>query len=44
MGVVNIGNNVAVGANAVIDQDIPDSVIVDGILARIIRIKTPGKK
>ena len=39
MGAVNIGNNVTVGANAVITHDIPDNAVVGGVPARIIRIK-----
>lgn len=38
-GPVTIGNNVTVGANAVVVKDIPDNAIVGGVPARIIRIK-----
>lgn len=38
-GQVNIGNNVTIGANAVVTHDIPDNAVVGGIPARIIRIK-----
>ena len=39
LGSVQIGNNVTIGANAVITKDIPDNAIVAGIPAKIIRIK-----
>lgn len=38
-GSVNIGNNVTIGANAVITKDIPDNAVVGGIPAKIIKIK-----
>jgi serine O-acetyltransferase len=38
LGPVRIGNNVTIGANAVVTKDIPDNVIVAGIPAQIIRI------
>ena len=34
---VNIGNNVMLGANAVVSHDVPDDVVVAGIPARIIK-------
>lgn len=37
LGPVKIGNNVIVGANAVVTKDIPDNSIVGGIPARIIK-------
>lgn len=37
---VKVGNNVEVGANAVVLKDCPDNAIVAGVPARIIRIKT----
>lgn len=39
LGKVSIGNNVTVGANAVVTKDIPDNVIVGGIPAKIIKYK-----
>lgn len=38
-GPVKIGNNVTVGANAVITKDVPDNAVVGGVPAKIIRIK-----
>lgn len=37
LGSVHIGNNVIVGANAVVTKDIPDDCIVAGVPARIIK-------
>ena len=39
LGTVKIGNNVTVGANAVITKDIPDNAIVGGVPAKIIKMK-----
>lgn len=39
LGSVTIGNNVIVGANAVITKDVPDNAIVAGVPAKIIRIQ-----
>lgn len=38
LGGVKIGNNVIVGANAVVTKDIPDNAVVGGIPAKIIKI------
>lgn len=38
-GEIKIGNNVTIGANAVVTHDIPDNAIVGGIPAKIIRMK-----
>ncbi len=38
-GSVSIGNNVTIGANAVVTKDIPDNAVVGGVPAKIIRIK-----
>ena len=35
-GEIKVGNNVAIGANAVVNKDIPDNVTVGGIPAKII--------
>ena len=37
LGGVKIGNNVIVGANAVVTKDIPDNAVVGGIPAKIIK-------
>lgn len=37
VGAVSIGNNVMIGANSVVTKDIPDSCIVAGVPARIMR-------
>lgn len=37
LGPVRIGNNVIIGANAVVVKDVPDNCIVAGIPAKIIR-------
>lgn len=39
-GSVTIGNNVTIGANAVVTKDIPDNAVVGGVPAKIIRIKS----
>lgn len=39
-GNFKIGNNVSIGANAVVTHDIPDNAIVGGIPAKIIKIKS----
>ncbi|CAN7384750.1 serine O-acetyltransferase [Rhizobacter sp. LjRoot28] len=36
VGAVRIGNNVAIGANAVVTRDVPDNAVVVGIPARVI--------
>ena len=41
MGPVKIGNNVIIGANAVITKDVPSNSIVAGIPARVIRKLDP---
>lgn len=37
VGGVSIGNDVIIGANAVVVKDVPDSVVVGGVPAKIIR-------
>lgn len=39
LGPVIIGNNVTIGANAVVTKNIPDNAIVGGVPAKIIRFK-----
>lgn len=39
LGGVKIGNNVTVGANAIVTKDIPDNAVVGGIPARMIKVK-----
>ncbi len=38
-GGIHIGNNVVIGANAVVNIPVPDNAIVAGVPAKIIRIK-----
>ena len=40
LGPVTIGNNVTVGANAVVTKDIPDNAVVVGIPARVLKFKS----
>lgn len=37
IGKIHIGNNVIIGANAVVNKDVEDNVIVAGVPARVIR-------
>lgn len=39
MGGITIGNNVTIGANAVVTKPVSDNAIVAGVPAKIIRIK-----
>lgn len=39
LGPVKIGNNVTIGAGAVVNHDIPDNAVVAGVPAKIIKIK-----
>ena len=41
LGRIRIGNDVIIGANAVVVKDVPDFAVVAGVPARIIRIRTP---
>lgn len=41
IGGIKIGNNVTVGANAVVTKPVPDNAIVAGIPAKILRFKDP---
>ena len=38
-GGITIGDNVEIGANAVVNKPVPDNAIVAGIPAKILRIK-----
>ncbi|WP_229724517.1 serine O-acetyltransferase [Winogradskyella forsetii] len=44
LGPIRIGNNVTIGANAVVIKNVPDNAIVAGIPAKIIRIKDENTK
>ena len=39
IGPVTIGNNVTIGAGALVNKDVPDNAIVAGVPAKIIKIK-----
>lgn len=38
VGKVHVGNNVVVGANAVVINDVPDNAVVVGIPARVVSL------
>lgn len=38
-GGITIGNNVEIGANAVVNKPVPDNAVVAGVPAKILRIK-----
>lgn len=44
IGGITIGNNVTIGANAVVTKDIPDNSIAVGIPAKVIAVNTPEKQ
>lgn len=37
IGGIHVGNNVVVGANAVVCKDVPDNVVVGGVPAKVIK-------
>lgn len=37
IGKINVGNNVIIGANSVVNKDVPNNCIVAGVPARVIR-------
>jgi serine O-acetyltransferase len=40
IGPINIGNNVKIGANAVVTKDVPDNCTVVGIPAKVVKCET----
>lgn len=42
IGAVRVGNNVILGANAVVTRDVPDNCICAGVPARVLREIPPG--
>ena len=42
LGRIHIGNDVIIGANAVVIRDVPDNAIVGGVPARLIRMRDPA--
>ena len=38
-GDITIGNNVTIGANSVVNKDVPENAVVAGAPARILRYK-----
>ena len=44
LGGIEIGNNVSIGANAVVTKSLPDHVVAVGIPAKIIRTNTVEKE
>jgi len=39
LGPVTIGNNVTIGAGAVVNKDVPDNCVIGGVPAKIIKHK-----
>lgn len=44
VGEITIGDNVTIGANAVVNKSFPDSVVVGGVPAKILRYKNESEK
>ncbi|MCU0650065.1 MAG: hypothetical protein MUF00_18890 [Gemmatimonadaceae bacterium] len=42
LGEIRVGDNVIIGANAVVIRDVPDNSVVAGVPARVIRTIAPG--
>jgi serine O-acetyltransferase len=40
IGPITVGNNVVIGANAVVEKDVPDNVVVGGVPAKIISYRS----
>lgn len=40
-GAITIGNNVSIGANAVVNKSFPDDVVIAGVPAKIVKYKKP---
>lgn len=38
-GKIKIGNNVIIGANSVVNKDVPDNAIVAGVPAKVLRFR-----
>lgn len=43
IGGITIGNNVTIGANAVVTKPVPDNAIVAGVPAKILRFKDENR-
>ena len=43
LGPIRVGDNVVIGANAVVIKDVPENAVVAGVPAKILKI-TPSKK
>ena len=41
-GRIRIGDNVAIGANAVVCEDVPDNAVLGGVPARVLSLKGSG--
>ncbi len=40
LGRITIGNNVIIGANAVVIRDVPDNAVVAGVPAKVVRLRS----
>ena len=43
IGGIHVGNNVAIGANAVVNKDVPDNAVVAGVPARVLHMGGAGE-